>query len=69
MERLSLDIAGMTCQHCVNAVTNALSQVPGVTVERVAIGHAEVVYDPASTTEQAVVDAVGDEGYEAVRAG
>ena len=69
MERLTLDIAGMTCQHCVNAVTKALSEVPGVTVERVAIGEAEVVYDPAATTERAVLDAVSDEGYEAVRAG
>jgi copper chaperone len=69
MERLQLDIVGMTCQHCVRAVTDALGQVPGVTVEEVAIGRAVVGYDPSATTEQAILDAVADEGYEASRAG
>jgi copper chaperone CopZ len=68
MERLELEIGGMSCQHCVNAVTKALSEVPGVTVERVAIGHAAVTYDPAETTPESVLDAVNDEGYEAHRA-
>jgi copper chaperone CopZ len=64
-ERLHLDIAGMSCEHCVNAVTSALSQVPGVTVEQVEIGHATVAYDPGQTAPQSVVDAVNDEGYTA----
>ena len=68
MERLNLEIGGMSCQHCVNAVTKALSEVPGVTVEQVEIGHAVVAYDPARTEEQSILDAVNDEGYEASRA-
>ena len=69
MERLRLSIDGMTCQHCVRAVTSALQAVPGVTVEHVEIGTAVVDYEPAQATEQAIVDAVNDEGYEAVREG
>ena len=68
MERLKLEIGGMTCGHCVKAVNGALAGLPGVTVERVEIGSAEVSYDPARTSEQAIVDAVADEGYEASRA-
>lgn len=68
MERLHLDIGGMSCQHCVNAVTEALSKVPGVTVEKVEVGHAVVAYEPSDTAEQSILDAVNDEGYEAVRA-
>ncbi len=68
MERLKLDIGGMSCEHCVNAVTKALSEVPGVTVEKVEIGSAEVVYEPSQVTEQSILDAVNDEGYEAVQA-
>ncbi|HEY0970689.1 MAG TPA: cation transporter [Gemmatimonadales bacterium] len=68
MERLKLDIGGMSCGHCVNAVMKALSEVPGVTVEKVEIGSAEVVYEPSQVTEQSILDAVSDEGYEATRA-
>ena len=61
-------IQGMTCDHCVRAVTRALAKVPGV--ERVvavdlARGEARIAGSP---DEQAVVAAVRDEGYEAHRA-
>ena len=68
MDRLKLTVEGMSCGHCVNAVTDALRQVPGVTVEHVEIGSAAVAFDPARTTPQAIVDAVNDEGYAAYRA-
>lgn len=67
MERLRLAIDGMSCEHCVRAVTSALQQLPGVAVEHVEIGTAVVDYEPAQATEQAILDAVNDEGYEAVR--
>ena len=68
MERLRLDIGGMSCDHCVRAVRGALQGVEGAEVEEVAIGHATVRYDPARTSPDAIVDAVSDEGYEAARA-
>jgi copper chaperone CopZ len=69
MERLRLSIDGMSCQHCVRAVTEALQQVPGVQVEHVEIGTAVVDYEPGQATEEAIVDAVNDEGYAAVKDG
>ena len=68
MERLQLDIGGMSCQHCVTAVTKALRDLPGVAVDRVEIGSAVVQYDPAQASPQEIADAVNDEGYEAVAA-
>ncbi len=68
MERLRLAIDGMSCDHCVRAVRGALEGVDGARVARVAIGEAEVEYDPARTSPQALLDAVNDEGYEAARA-
>ncbi|MNS38149.1 Copper chaperone CopZ [compost metagenome] len=60
---ITLNITGMTCGHCVQAVTQAVQAVPGV--ERVGIeletgigvvhGHPDV---------QAVLDAVKEEGYD-----
>jgi copper chaperone len=61
------EIKGMTCQHCVRAVTSALGKVPGVTAVRsvdLARGQAEIEGSP---DEQAVVAAIRDEGYEARR--
>jgi copper chaperone CopZ len=67
-ERLRLEIEGMSCGHCVAAVRRALEQVPGVNVERVEIGGAEMSFDPAVASVDAIVDAVNDEGYSASRA-
>ncbi len=62
---IRLKIAGMSCNHCSNAVSEALARVPGVTnvvtvdLER---GEAQVegTPDPA-----ALLAAVQDAGYEA----
>ncbi len=68
MERVNLTIEGMSCGHCVNAVSGALRQLAGVSVEKVAIGSAIVSYDPARTSVDQIIDAVNDEGYTASRA-
>lgn len=68
MELLRLDVRGMMCDHCVEAVTKALGQVPGVRVGQVLLGSAELEYDPRCTTEQQIMDSVSGDGYEARRA-
>ena len=65
MTPLVLSINGMSCGHCLNAVRRALDDTPGVTVESVRIGRAEVEYDPAVTTPERIASAVTDAGYEA----
>lgn len=68
METLQLSIDGMTCNHCIAAVRNALATVPGVDVQDVHIGGAKVRYDPQQARPDAIIDAVGDEGYQAAPA-
>ena len=63
MSTLALRIEGMTCQHCVRAVNEALAELPGVTVERVEIGKASVSMDDARVATAQVIDAVQDAGY------
>jgi len=41
-ETMKISIDGMSCGHCVNAVTKALAAVPGVNIRSVAIGSAEI---------------------------
>ncbi len=69
MEQVRLDIGGMSCDHCVRAVREALERVDGATVESVELGTARVRYDPERTTPARLADAVSDEGYEAVPTG
>ena len=66
MTELTLTIDGMSCGHCVGAVTKALKAVPGVEVERVAIGSAVVRYDAATVAPSRIAQAVTDDGYAAV---
>jgi len=65
MERLTLTIEGMTCQHCVRAVRGRLEQTAGVTVEDVKIGSATLSFDPATTNVDHIEEAIADEGYTA----
>jgi copper chaperone len=59
---------GMTCGHCVSAVTEEVSQVPGVTDVAVDLvkggGSTVTVTSEAPVDDQAVQAAVEEAGYE-----
>jgi copper chaperone len=62
---LTLTVSGMTCAHCVRAVTAALKRVPGVTaVTEVSLDRGEAVIDGAPDLA-VLVKALQDEGFEA----
>lgn len=65
MEQVKLKIDGMSCDHCVHAVTNRLSKTPGVQVDEVVIGSAKIHHDPAVATLDQIEQAIADEGYTA----
>ena len=65
MKHLKLEVAGMSCGHCVKAVQDALGSVPGVKVEAVQVGSASVSYDEGKATVGDLIDAVYNAGYEA----
>jgi copper chaperone len=64
-QQVNLAIDGMSCGHCVAAVTEALAGLPGVEVRRVAVGAASVALDPQTTSTAALVDVVREAGYDA----
>jgi copper chaperone len=65
MESLHLTIEGMTCEHCVRAVDGRLRRTPGVQVERVVIGAADLRFDPVKTSVDEISEVIADEGYTA----
>ena len=65
MSKLELEIEGMSCGHCVAAVSEALGSLDGVNVEAVRIGSASVEYEPGVVSPAEIVLAVEDAGYSA----
>ncbi|MCL4351923.1 MAG: cation transporter [Firmicutes bacterium] len=66
MEKIALGIKGMTCDHCVMTVTNALKAVPGVRSATVSLANneAKVTYDGTVTTEESLKEAIREAGYQ-----
>ena len=67
MTPLTLQIDGMSCNHCLQAVTQALTRLPGITGLDVRMGRAELSFDPAVVDPDLIVSAVGAAGYRATR--
>lgn len=63
-------VTGMTCGHCENAVREEVGAIPGVVgVDvRASTGQLKIsVEDGTTIADQAVLDAVDEAGYSAVR--
>lgn len=63
MTRVEFSIGGMTCEHCVRSVADAIRRNPAVAEADVRIGAAFVRFDEARTTTATIVDAVKSAGY------
>ena len=62
------DVTGMTCQHCVGAVTAAITRVdPGASTE-IDLTTGKVVVNNDSAPEDVLLEAIAAEGYEATPA-
>ena len=68
MQSLTLHIEGMSCGHCLNAVNRALAALPGVQVEALRIGRADLRYDERTIEPARIEAAVTDAGYRATAA-
>lgn len=64
MSTQTFPVTGMTCGHCVSAVTSELKEIPGVTevvVDLVAGGTSSVTVDSEQPLDEAQVAAALDE--------
>jgi copper chaperone len=66
MEQVILQVTGMTCGGCENAVTRAVSRLEGVS--NVSASHAQnqvtVQYDAAKIDRAKIADAISKAGYQ-----
>jgi copper chaperone len=64
-QTIELSITGMTCDHCVNAVTGALKSVPGVQDVVVSLAEKAARVTGENLDPAKLIEAVKEEGYEA----
>jgi len=65
MEKDILKVEGMSCGHCVKAVTGAVSALPGLVDVKTDLeaGTVSFSYDPSATPLASIKAAVIDAGY------
>lgn len=67
MTQQVIEIGGMTCGHCMSRVREALSALPGVTVDRMKVGQATVTFDESATDAATIEQAIEDAGYDVLQ--
>lgn len=68
MEKITLDVKGMSCGGCVNSVKRVVGAIGGVSQVDVVLetGKVSIAYDAAQATPDQFKTAIHDAGYEVV---
>jgi len=63
MKHQELAIDGMSCGHCVKALTKELEAIKGLNVQEVSIGKAVVDYDQELVSDEDILQAIDEAGF------
>ncbi|UCE79870.1 MAG: cation transporter [Nitrospiraceae bacterium] len=63
MTDLRIQINGMTCQHCVMRVKQAIESLPGINDVTVEIGTASISFDASVIQQKEIEEAIVTAGY------
>ncbi|HNX14461.1 MAG TPA: copper chaperone CopZ [Oscillospiraceae bacterium] len=68
MEKSIIRVDGMSCEHCVKAVTKAVGALPGIGNVTVDLKGKTVTvdYDPAKTPLEKIKTEINDQGYDVI---
>lgn len=64
MANVTLQVEGMSCNHCVSAVESALQEIGAIGKVDLAAKKVEVTYDDVKLTVDKIKDAIEDQGYD-----
>ncbi|GAA0391322.1 copper ion binding protein [Paenibacillus motobuensis] len=64
MKTITLNVSGMSCQHCVNSIEGALKQVGAEGKVDLATNSVDVKFDENKLTLDAIKEAIEDQGYD-----
>jgi copper chaperone CopZ len=68
MRTITYSVPGMSCGHCRAAITAEVAALPGVESVEVDLGAKRVAISGENLDDAALVGAIDEAGYEAVRA-
>ena len=63
MKEITINIEGMSCQHCVMRVKKAIEGLAGIAGLSVEVGSAKVTFDEAKIQQSVIENAVVKAGY------
>lgn len=67
MGQLMYRVTGMTCEHCVASVNEEVREIAGVTDVTVDLASGQLIVIGNDVTDSAVLKAVDEAGYSAIR--
>ncbi|MEY8732272.1 copper chaperone CopZ [Peribacillus frigoritolerans] len=66
MEHVTLNVSGMSCGHCVNAVEGNVGKLTGVESVKVHLetGKVDVAFDKEKVSLEKIKETIDDQGYD-----
>lgn len=66
MENITLNVKGMSCGHCVNAVEGSVGKLQGVKSVKVHLesGTVDVEFNPSDVSLNEIKETIDDQGYD-----
>jgi copper chaperone len=66
MEKVTLKVNGMSCNHCVNAVESSVGKLEGVQTVKVDLkeGNVDVEFNPSEVSLNKIKETIDDQGYD-----
>ncbi|RKN79001.1 copper chaperone CopZ [Paenibacillus ginsengarvi] len=66
MKTTTLQVEGMSCQHCVNSIEGALKQIGAAGQVSLAQNTVQVTYDESKISLEQIKEAIEEQGYDVV---
>lgn len=63
MKHQELAIDGMSCGHCVKALTKEFAAIKGLHIEDISIGKVVIDYDPELVSDEDILQAIDEAGF------
>ncbi|MBX9971415.1 copper chaperone CopZ [Cytobacillus firmus] len=66
MEKMTLNVKGMSCGHCINSIGGSVGELAGVTNVKVNLdsGTVNVEFNPNEVTLDKIKEIIDDQGYD-----
>ncbi|MGX8232100.1 copper chaperone CopZ [Bacillus subtilis] len=66
MEKITLNVKGMSCGHCVNSIERSVGELQGIKSVKVHLeaGIVDVEFNPSEVSLSEIKETIDDQGYE-----